>query len=134
MSKISAVFSKKYKASDFTIFMLSWGTFILETLDVINLIASLLLSTIVTFLAFRLNASIPICPVPPNKSRKFLPSISNCMILNSASFTLSFVGRRLSFFLEIILSPFDFPDEIFIYIHLCKFIIRDNFQNLYFLF
>ena len=38
-------------------------------------------------------ASIPSCPVPPNRSRTLRPSISNWMMLNRDSFTLSVVGR-----------------------------------------
>ena len=41
----------------------------------------------------RLNASMPSCPVPPNRSSTEAPGRSNCRMLNRASFTRSVVGR-----------------------------------------
>ena len=45
------------------------------------------------FVDAREDASMPSCPVPPNRSSTLAPGMSNWMTLNSASFTRSVVGR-----------------------------------------
>ena len=66
--------------------------FVFSILDFITFIASYELSQKVAVFAPLLRASIPNAPLPANKSNIFLFSTLNCIILNSASFTLSKVG------------------------------------------
>ena len=62
------------------------------TLDV----TFLALSTKIACLAPRLSASMPICPLPANRSRKTLPSVWNWMMEKTASLILSAVGLTSS--------------------------------------
>ena len=70
--------------------------FVFSIFVFITLIASLELSQKVADFAPLLIASIPSAPLPANKSNTSLSTISNCIILNKASFTLSNVGLVFS--------------------------------------
>ena len=61
-------------------------------LSFMHLTAFLLFSTKTAYSAPLLSASIPIAPLPLNKSRKLQSSISFCSILKSVSLILSVVG------------------------------------------
>jgi hypothetical protein len=56
-----------------------------------------------------LNASIPILPLPANRSRNKLPGTRGVIILNNASFTKSVAGRRCFTFLVFRRLPLAIP-------------------------
>ena len=71
-------------------------SFVKARLSLITAKAALAFSTRTASLAPRLNASIPIAPLPEYRSRNLHPAISGCSILKSVSLILSVVGLVLS--------------------------------------
>jgi len=80
------------------------------------LIASLDLSHNITFSAPLLAASIPIAPLPANKSRNTLSSTLDCIMLKSDSLTLSNVGLVIFSSSVYIFVPLAFPLITLIYV------------------
>ena len=72
------------------------SSFVNARLSLITANAALAFSTRTASLAPRINASMPIAPLPAYKSRNLHPAISDCNILKRVSLILSVVGLVLS--------------------------------------